>query len=168
VKQINPNIYPSGGYYFSEQDGSKHPAESWQGVIARVKDYRRRQGKPVNTVENEVIFQACQRNPNLCTEDNGTTGRAQKKASLRTRVLQWLMSMKRAKEREELRYVPRDLHEARTDVCIRCPVDKSMSGGGSGEDEAVMAPVGGHRDGCLWATCGLAEQSWRQSKDREN
>jgi hypothetical protein len=138
MKKINPNIHPHEGYYYRDGDGTKHVADSWAGVIARVKRYRARQGKPTDTVENEVVFQACLRDPVLCVEDNGQTRREVVKSSVRTRVLQWMMSKKREKEANELRFVDRPLHEARTDVCIRCPLDKSMTGGGCGSCRAAV------------------------------
>jgi len=141
MKQINPNVFPKGGYLFREQDGSIHSADGWDGVIARVKAYRKRQGKSTASVGKEVIEQACLRNPVLCVEDNGTTQREQKKASLKTIVLQWLMVKKRQKEAQELRFVPRELHEARTDVCIRCPADKGMPGGGCGSCKAALVEM---------------------------
>ena len=131
MKQINPNMYPHGGFYFKEADGTTHAADSWDGVISRVKRYRKRQGKPTDTVDTEVIFQACVRNPTLCVEDNGVTRAKQLEASLKTRVLTWLTRVRRVKEKnsEALRFVDPGLHDARTDVCIRCPMDKSLPEG---------------------------------------
>lgn len=138
MKQINPNVYPKGGYFFKDGDGTTHHGDSWKGVIARVQGYRARQGKPTDSVEAEVIFQACLRDPVLCVDDNGATRTEQKKASLKTRLLQWLMTKKREKEAQELRFVEWGLHEARTDVCIRCHLDKSMPGGGCGSCRAAV------------------------------
>ena len=160
MKKINPNVYPKGGYLFHERDGTTHAADSWRGVIARVKAYRVRQRQPVDSVENEVIIQACQRDPNLCVDDNGATQSKLKEASLRTRVLQWLLARKRDRENNELRFVSRELHEARTDVCIRCPVDKSMPGGGCGSCRAAVkelreAIVGGRTTDSRITACPL-------------
>lgn len=138
MKQINPNVYPHDGHFFKDGDGTTHRGDSWPGVIARVVAYRKRQGRPFDKVEAEVTFQACERNPVLCVEDDGVTHAAQKKASLKTRLLQWLMTKRRQREASELRFVPRELHEARTDVCIRCPLDKSMPGGGCGSCKAAV------------------------------
>src|ERR1019366_4793074 len=147
---INPNIYPKGGYLFREKDGTTHTADSWSGVVARVTRYRERQGQPVGDVQKEVILQACSRMPNLCAEDNGVTQSKQIEASLKTRVLNWLTKMRGIKERagEEIRYVDQALHDARTDVCIRCPLDKTLPTGCSSCRAALAAlrdTVVGHR-----------------------
>jgi hypothetical protein len=139
MKQINPNIYPKDGYFFKDSDGSNHAANSWPGVIARVTRYRARQGRPVDTVESEVIFQACVRNPVLCVEDNGVTKAKQLEASLKTRVLHWLTRLRGVKEKAGLRYVSPDLHAARTDVCIRCSLDKTLPEGCSSCRAALTA-----------------------------
>ena len=138
MKQINGNMYPHDGFFFKDGDGTTHRGDSWAGVIARVVAYRKRQGKPFDTVPSEVTEQACQRNPVLCVEDNGTTRTEQHKASLKTRLLLWLMEKRRQREAGELRFVSRELHEARTDVCVRCPRDKSMPGGGCGSCKAAV------------------------------
>jgi hypothetical protein len=126
---INPNIYPHDGFVFKDSDGTTHSGDSWAGVIVRVQNYRRRQGGPVDSVESEVIFQACLKNPILCKEDNGITRAARKIVSLKGRVLQWLNALRGVKEKEGLRYVDPDMHAARTDVCVRCPLNKSMTEG---------------------------------------
>jgi hypothetical protein len=138
MKQINPNINPHDGYYFRDTDGSTHHASGWAGVIARVIAYRKRQGKPTDSVEHEVTEQACARNPVLCVEDNGATRAEVHKASLRTRVLQWLLRKMGEREKSELRFVSSDLHAARTDVCIRCPADKTMPGTSCGSCRAAL------------------------------
>jgi len=135
MKSIQPNIYPKSGYVFNESDGSKHVASSWPGVIARVKRYREGQGRDSSTVEHEVIFQACLREPILCHEDNGDTRAEVKKSSLRSRVLRWLGELTK---RKPTNFVDGGLHAARTDVCIRCPVDKGMPGGGCGACKAAV------------------------------
>jgi hypothetical protein len=127
VKTINPNVYPHGGMYFQDSDGSKHVGQTWPGVIARVQAYRKRQGRPVDTVANEVIFQACNRTPNLCVEDNGVTQAQVKVASLKSRVLQWLAKLREVKEPRM--YVDTGLQMARTDVCLRCPNHQGLPGG---------------------------------------
>ena len=141
MKQINPNISPHDGYYFRDSDGSTHHAQSWNGVIARVTAYRKRQGKPTDSVANEVTTQACARNPVLCVEDNGATKAAVHRASLKTRVLQWLLVKKREREQQALRFVPPAMHAARTDVCIRCPADKSMPDNSCGSCRAALAEM---------------------------
>jgi len=128
VKQINPNIYPKDGYFFRESDGSKHVATSWEGVVKRVTRYRERQGRPVGSVHDEVVFQACHRNPSLCVDDNGTYRVKLQEASLKSRVLRWLSKLREIKK-EGFRFVDQALHDARVDVCYRCPLNKNLPEG---------------------------------------
>jgi hypothetical protein len=126
VKAINPNIYPHGGYWFQDSDGSKHVGQSWAGVIARVKYYRENQGRPAETTADEVINQACSRTPNICT-DGPPAEEQYRQVSLKSRVLLWLTRMKDSKEPKI--FVDDGLRAARTDVCLRCSKHTSLPGG---------------------------------------
>jgi len=129
MKAINPNIYPKEGYQFREVDGSLHVGQSWAGVIARVKDYRRRQGKPVDGVDDEVITQACKRTPVICTEESLALKAQTRYVSLKGRILLWLSRMRTAKEKEPLVFVNDGMHAARSDVCIRCSKNAGLPDG---------------------------------------
>lgn len=129
MKIINPNIYPKDGYFFKESDGTVHRGQSWKAVINRVIAYRRRQNRPVGNVTEEVVSQACSRSPNLCHEDSGRGQVLLTQSSLRTRVLSWLNWLRQVKDKGELSYVDEPLHDARADVCSRCPMDKSLPSG---------------------------------------
>jgi hypothetical protein len=159
MKVINPNIYPHGGFFFREGDGTRHAANSWSGVVARVKRYRLRQGKPTDTVENEVLFQACVRNPSLCVEDNGVTRAKLKEASLKTRVLKWLNHIRGIKEKggDAIRFAEPGLHDARVDVCYRCPMDKGLPEGCGSCQQALKhlqeEVVGGRKTDSRIAAC---------------
>lgn len=120
MKAINPNIFPKGGYLFKDPDGTVHTGDSWAGVRARVKAYRKRQGKPVDTVDEEVITQACQRNPVLCVEEHPANAEQMKKVSLKGRVLLWLNRVRNVRGKRPLVFVAGDLNAARADVCFRC------------------------------------------------
>jgi hypothetical protein len=163
MKQLNPNIHPYDGYFFKDGDGTTHRGDSWAGVMARVVEYRKRQGTSAESVAAEVTVQACERNPVLCVEDNGATRMELKKTSMKTKLLQWLMGKRSQREAQELRFVSTELHAARTDVCIRCPRDKSMPGEGCGSCKAAVkemkeAIVGNREtDGRISACPVLAE-----------
>lgn len=161
MRHINPNVYPHDGYVFRDQDGSVHSASSWSGVVARVRAYRQRQGRDISGLKEEIVAQACQKNPTLCVEDNGVTQAKQKEASLKGRVLRWLSDMRRRKEKEDFRFVSQELHDARQDVCSRCPLDKSLPSG-CGACKAALkelreALVGGRQTGNIEACPMLGE-----------
>ena len=127
MKAINPNIYPSGGYWFQDPDGTKHVGDSWAGVIARVKYYRQRKGSPASNIAQEVIDQACSRTPSICTESNPANEAQLRYVSLKSRVLLWLNKMRESKEPRT--FAEFSLREARTDVCLRCPRHQALPGG---------------------------------------
>lgn len=150
MKSLNPNIYPKSGHIFRDSDGSVHTADSWAGVVRRVKAYRARQGRPVDSVANDVILQACQREPVLCVEDDGQARAKLAEASLKSRVLGWLSRMVKAKSKGEVVYVSEQLRDARADVCNRCPLDKSLPEGCGSCKMALKELQGnvlGHRKG---------------------
>lgn len=126
---INPNVYPHGGYWFQDADGSKHTGQTWAGVIARVEAYRQRQGKPTERVAEEVIAQACSRTPNICSEESAAVKSQTRTVSLKGRVLLWLTKMRELKEKIPFVFVNEDMHAARSDVCIRCPKNTGMPDG---------------------------------------
>jgi hypothetical protein len=129
MKAINPNIYPHGGYWFQDSDGTKHVGQTWAGVIARVTEYRKRQNKPTDTTAEEVINQACSRTPVLCTEENAAVKNQTRTVSLKGRVLLWLTRMRTLKEQTPFSFVSEDMHAARSDVCIRCSKNTGMPDG---------------------------------------
>jgi hypothetical protein len=75
MKRVNVNLFPKEGYIYLESDGSKHRAENWSKLMAKVSAYRKRAGLPQGDVEREVMAQACQRNPSHCSEENDANAR---------------------------------------------------------------------------------------------
>lgn len=129
MKAINPNMYPKGGYQYKDPDGSVFAADSWAGVIKRVEAYRKRQGKPTDTAHDDVITQACQKNPVLCSEKNLANEAQLRHTSLKSRVLQWLGRVRAVREKSPLTFVSDALHAARCDVCRRCSKNTGMPEG---------------------------------------
>lgn len=127
MKNINKNIYPKGGYYFVDSDGSRHvAAEGWAGVIARVKAYRKRRGVAEGNVEEEVIAQACQRYPVLCHEDDGRRQEQLRKSSLKTKILTWLAWLRGYKEKH---FVEDALARERATICATCSNNQPLQDG---------------------------------------
>ena len=127
MKQINPNIYPKGGYYFVDSDGSRHvAADGWHGVIARVKAYRKRKGVAEGDVATEVIAQACQRYPMLCHEDDGRRQEQLKRSSLKTKILSWLAWLRGYQDKH---FVEDSLARERANICQSCPNNTPLQDG---------------------------------------
>lgn len=129
MKKINSNLYPAGGFFFKESDGTIiRSTGSWSGVIARVARYRRRNGLPPGDPKAEVHAQACERNPSHCREDVDPVAQAALKvASLKSRVLAWLSGLRgRA---GELLWGDGVNAAARAAVCLNCPAHAQIAGG---------------------------------------
>lgn len=129
MMKINRNLYPKTGYVFKDSDGTRHVSGSWAGVIIRTRRYRRRKGIPEGDVEAEVMAQACQGNPGLCSEESEAVRAQIKQVSLKGRILLWLGAMQKKRDKEPLVFVSDQLHAARVDVCSRCPKNTALPEG---------------------------------------
>lgn len=158
MKDINPNVHPKSGYKFQEADQSWHVADTWGGVVARVTAYRRRRGAEIGDVWREVVEQACRREPVLCTEVNSATQTKLREASLKTRTLNYLNSL-RGKQQS---FVEDRLARDRAAVCAGCPLNTPLNEGCSSCRESLKALrqeiIGNrHRDGRLNSCAILGE-----------
>lgn len=130
--KINVNVFPSGssGYVFKDGDGTVIRANSWPGVVSKLKEYRARNSHPPGNPEAEVLAQACSRNPSLCKDAQvNAVQSAKKPASLKGRVLSWLSSLKKAGEAQPLAFVKEPEMKARANVCSVCPFNKPLPDG---------------------------------------
>lgn len=129
MRRINPNIHPKDGFWFKDSDGVRITADTWAGVIVRTVAYRKRAGYPPGDPANEVIEQACARNPILCNDDNSAHEVLVRKASLKSRVLAWMQLARMHKKEGRLQFVPEELAQARADICAKCPLNTSLQEG---------------------------------------
>jgi hypothetical protein len=129
VKRINVNLFPKGGFIFKESDGTTISGNTWEGVKARVRSYRKRNNLPPGDPDNEVRAQACQRDPVICHEDDGQHRAAIKIANLKSRVLQWFSSLKSRNSHEPLRIGDSENAKRRGDICAVCPHNKELPDG---------------------------------------
>ena len=130
MRKINVNIFPPDGRFYKDADGTIFRAESWNGVIKKVEDYRRRNNMPMGNAEEEVIAQACQRNPNLCSEATGRQKVPPKGLSLKDRALRWLSEwLKRKKSGQPVSFVREEDARNRARVCAPCMKNQAMGNG---------------------------------------
>lgn len=128
MKTINRNIYPKDGYFFVESDGSRLFGDTWSGVIARVAAYRARAKLPPGDPANEVINQACVRNPGICHDTSDVTVQQTLRVSLKGRVLKWMNSQRQIPQ-DARRFVSEELRRARVAICAGCPKNEPLPGG---------------------------------------
>jgi hypothetical protein len=126
MKKFNSNLYPSGGYFFKDEDGVVHRAKSWEKVALKLEDYRRRQKKNPGSPLVEVMAQACSRNPSLCYEDSGRPAPPKPPTSLKQRIILWLNSMLNAHRKVKLEMVTPAEADQRAQICASCPFNTPM------------------------------------------
>lgn len=129
MQAINSNLYPKGGYVFTDANGIKHAGDSWPGVIAKVRRYRERAGQPVGDVAGEVIAQACTQNPGLCRSEDPNYAIMLNKATLKTRVLKWLSTLRDLRQTQPPVFVSGEERTARANVCATCPANNPLPSG---------------------------------------
>jgi len=129
MRRININMYPKNGYKFKGADGVLFVGTSWINVMARVADYRKRNGLPAGNVEDEVHQYACIFNPEYCNEITPTQIEATRTASLKGRVLSWLARVVKGRESGTIKLVSQDEAQARAATCAGCPRNTPFADG---------------------------------------
>lgn len=130
MQKINVNLFPKGGYTFKDKDGTTHVSvRSWRDVINRVESYRRLNKLPIGNPEQEVLEQACTRNPGHCHEDAAAAPvvSAVTRKTLKSAVLTWLAGLRRIKD--SLVFVSPQVAEKRAEVCANCPCNVPLKQG---------------------------------------
>lgn len=140
MKRINVNLYPSGGHWFKDRDGSTHRGDSWAAVIARVTSYRKRNNMPPGDPEQEVHDFACKHNTHLCHDENPEViKRALRGTSMKGRVLKWLAEIRKSRATREIKFVEPSEASARAEICASCPGNTPYPAGCGSCKAAVRA-----------------------------
>lgn len=155
MQRINVNVRPSSGYIFKETDGSMHRGANWPLVVAKVREYRARQGQSTDTAEADVMAQACTRYPSLCRPPKtdrpvvdgmppNSPPRPQPAMTLKTHVLMWMdRLLKQIRSGNPLEYVKPEESVARREICKRCPYNVPFIIAGCGSCKQI---TGEYRD----------------------
>lgn len=125
MKKINNNIYPPGGYRFKETDGAWIDAQSWGGVVRKVREYRKRNKMPAGDPDAEVVEQVCQSYPGLCWEVDEETKKARTVVNLKGRMLLGYRDLQKTR----VEFVPPEVARDRGNVCARCPKNVELPTG---------------------------------------
>lgn len=138
---MNPNLFPDGGRYFLDEDGTKFKAENWDFLARRVANYRKKAGKPAGDPEAEIMAQACARQPNLCAEEDRGPSPPPSPAyqhpqpivvrenagNLTKRVTKWLSVVLTQFRNSTLAKVDRGEAKRRAQICAHCPLQRGLS-----------------------------------------
>lgn len=179
MQRIRVNMYPKGGHRFVERDGTRLVSQSWPGVIARLRAYRKRNKLPAGDPEREVTEQTCVNNPAACYSDDGQHAAAIKVTNLKSRVLAWFSQIRKTARREISEFASAELAQARAQVCAGCPANQSLPQGCSSCLAAVkelrLEVIGGRPadarlvgHGCAVLGAELATQVWLEQVTVDN
>lgn len=171
MMRIRANIYPKGGHRFKERDGATLVSQSWAGVVARVRAYRKRNGIPAGDPERDVTEQTCVNNPSACYSDDGQYVATLKVTNLKSRVLAWFSQLRAQAAREPLLIGDQENATNRANVCAGCPQNAALPDGCSSCKAAVRElrisiigslPADGRlvHHGCNILGADLATQVW--------
>lgn len=114
-------LYPPGGFSFTEPDGTVHASISWSLVIAKVRDYRQLAKLAPGNPEEEVFAQVCDRHPDLCGESVGKPFVHDPKVKLGLEVLGWIAGVAIVNARQAIGRVSEDEAKRRAAICRACP-----------------------------------------------
>lgn len=128
--KINPNLFPKDGHRFKNQDGTTIVGDRWPAVVARLRAYRKRIGQAPGDPEAEVRQQACERNPGLCTQDDGQNAAMLKIATLKGRILAWFSGVRSRMSSNPFQFVPQEEADRRAVTCLGCPLNKALPDSG--------------------------------------
>lgn len=136
--RIRVNIFPPGGYRFTESDGTLILGKSWREVTAKVIAYRKRAGLSAGDPAKEVNDQHCAGNPGNCypASPDVQTAKALKVATLRSRLLAWFSQIRKAGVQRE--FVSAELAQQRANTCLGCPQNQSLPNGCGSCKKAVQ------------------------------
>ena len=126
--EFNRNIYPDGGYIFTESDGTRLKASGWKTLEAKVRGYRAVNKMPPGDPWQEINVQYCARMPHLCRQVGepvppGGVG----EVSFNHRVLAWIGTMVGMKRKHDFNRVDSATALSRANTCARCPKQKSLN-----------------------------------------
>lgn len=120
---FNPNLYPSGGWFFRDASGVKHTANGFNALVTAVVQYRQRNGFPLGDPTAEVTAQLCSRTPGYCKDSNQVApppgGRVP--AHLGQKLLDRLSALVREKRFGRIKKVSDDEAQRRANICAQCP-----------------------------------------------
>lgn len=122
----NPNLYPEGGYIFVESDGTRFRGESWKDLIAKVAEYRARNGREKGDPEAEIFTQYCVRMPSHCGMHTTHQTIVPHSMTFNQKVLQWFSNLLEWKRRNPIARVTDGEAARRAAICARCPMQRSL------------------------------------------
>ena len=118
-----PELYPPGGFSFTDSDGSVHTSTSWDLLAVKVGDYRRLTKREVGEVRTEVYTQACERFPDICGAPAGKAYELDPAVKLGVEVQGWIAGVAILNSKGALKRVSAEEAGRRAAICRACPLN---------------------------------------------
>lgn len=146
MMEVNRNLYPDGGYQFTERDGTRIRGESWKDLEARIRGYRAVNRFDPGDPWAEINIQLCARQPSFCREEGPPVPpQGHHSLSFNQRVQQWFVHALGLKRVNRLGHVDDGEAARRAAICARCPAQLSLNHA----CEACLASIKTSREGLL-------------------
>lgn len=130
MRTFNPNLYPDGGYVFTDRDGTRIRGESWKDLESRVRGYRAVNGFEAGDPWAEIQNQICANQGGLCREEGPPPApptAAAHSMTFNQRVIQWVAEIVQKKRVNALPRVDDRTAAARARICAKCPKQKGLN-----------------------------------------
>lgn len=127
MQEINPHLYPDGGYVFTNADGSVLRGENWHSLERRVRGYRALNKLDPGDPWREIVTQICAKHPAVCRDQAPGGMRGQHSLTFNQIVLNWLVSVIGLKRVNRLPRVDDATAARRAAICSTCPRQKGLN-----------------------------------------
>jgi hypothetical protein len=125
---FNQNLYPDGGYLFTDRDGTVLRGDSWRDLEKRIRGYRAINNFSPGDPWTELQVQVCARQPSFCREEGpGPVNGGHHSTTLNQRVINWFIHVIGLKRVNRLPRVDDNEARRRADICARCPRQTSLN-----------------------------------------
>jgi hypothetical protein len=125
----NPNLYPKGGFVYTDDEKVVHVGGTLEELISRLASYRVRRGLPPGNPVAEVHGQLCQRFPDRCLNEPLPDASKPAEASgplPGTRLVAWLRDLWLRASQKQIAFVTEEESAKRAAICRQCPHYKPM------------------------------------------
>jgi hypothetical protein len=123
---FNPNLYPDGGWWFKDAEGTKHKANSFQNLVKLVVEYRNRRAQPAGDVTQEIVVQLCGRNGGFCKNSHLAPIPESPNSNMLAKIMNFMGWLIQEKRLGHVRLIDRNVAMARANICAKCPRQRSL------------------------------------------
>lgn len=126
---LNPNLYPSEGYVFTERNGVLLRGEGWKNLEQRIRGFRALNKLPPGDPWAEIVTYHCAKQPSLCRDSSPMAAgpRGSGSMSFNQRVMQNMVHLIGLKRMKRLPRGDNVSAAARAAICATCPRQKSLN-----------------------------------------